>query len=70
MAAAAANNGANETSENEVEPAAETTFPPPSTAIAKEMHKITLVEQRHNTTQLFASLANDTKDLGPAQCPR
>ena len=39
------------------------TFPPPTTAIAKEMHKVVMTEQRINTTQLFAFLTNADKDL-------
>ena len=62
-AAAAVNNGANAPAKAEVELAVETTLPPPSTAIAKEMHKIDLVEQHSNATQLFAFFADDAKDL-------
>ena len=39
------------------------TFPPPTTAIAKEMHKVVMTEQRINTTQLFVFLTNADKDL-------
>jgi len=39
------------------------TFPPPTTTIAKEMHKVIMTEQRINTTQLFAFLTNGDKDL-------
>ena len=39
------------------------TFPPPTTAIAKEMHKVIMTEQRINTTQLFVFLNTDDKDL-------
>ena len=56
MAAAAANNRANKTAENEVEPAVETTIPPPSTTIAKEMHNITLAQQHRNATHFFCVL--------------
>ena len=62
-AAAAVNNEANEPAKAEVELAVETTLTPPSTAIAKEMHKIDLVEQRNNATQLFAFFVDDAKDL-------
>ena len=38
-------------------------FPPPTTAIAKEMHKVIMTKQHINTTQLFAFLTNEDKDL-------
>ena len=62
-AAAAANKRANEQAEAEVELAVEMQLHPPSTAIAKEMHKINLVEQHSNATHLFAFFADDVKEI-------